>query len=213
MKKSGSQFQDHVPVQSLAASPSFRGAMRGSFRVRLRSAKLPSNLRLPAKTSADMSSSSKFIASSHQHYTTCKMASFRRSTLQLSSVRLLSETTTFVCRSCRSRIASTQTRQLHASSSSKAERQRSEYFSETDSGQGQRSPFEPGLGEEDGVDELSGGSRKQRKRQKGDPGYTPAKTADGLERIGTKQWVESMRDPKDRFQGYVHYDLDTGFGH
>ncbi|KAF2147727.1 hypothetical protein K461DRAFT_283321 [Myriangium duriaei CBS 260.36] len=35
-----------------------------------------------------------------------------------------------------------------------------------------------------------------------DPEYAPAKTWEGLERVGTKSWIQKMRDPGDSFEGW-----------
>ncbi|KAG8631211.1 hypothetical protein KVT40_000351 [Elsinoe batatas] len=106
-----------------------------------------------------------------------------------------SSPSTFICRNCRSRLVPS-ARQFQTSQPQLASAQERGLLDESAP---RSNPFAPGLGEsEDGQRTPRG----RRRRSGGDPGYTPAKTMDGLDWVGTKKWAEKIRDPKDRFEGW-----------
>ncbi|KAF2225526.1 hypothetical protein BDZ85DRAFT_316699 [Elsinoe ampelina] len=101
----------------------------------------------------------------------------------------------FICRTCRSRLPPS-ARQFQTSQPQLARAQERELL---DDSAPRSNPFAPGLGESDDGQRTQ---RGRRRRSGGDPGYTPAKTIDGLDWVGSKKWLEKMRDPKDRFEGW-----------
>ncbi|KAF4553640.1 Hypothetical protein D9617_6g093710 [Elsinoe fawcettii] len=100
-----------------------------------------------------------------------------------------------VCHACRRRLLPPEQRAISTSPIRNAEPQ----YTHSDSpATPQLNPFAPGIDSSD--TQLT--RREKRRTHEQDPGYVPAKTIDGLEWVGTKKWVEGMRDQGDRFEGW-----------
>ncbi|PNS15898.1 hypothetical protein CAC42_8004 [Sphaceloma murrayae] len=131
------------------------------------------------------------------------MANVWRSVSMWRPANGIAGTPSFVCKSCRSRIVSSHVRQFHESGTRRVGKRSVETPATTEEDPITTNPFKPGLNQDESLDQPAGtGLGDGRQPDEGDPTYEAARTAKGLEWVGTKKWVEAMRDPKDKFRGW-----------
>lgn len=110
-----------------------------------------------------------------------------------------------VCQSCQLRLASRyQRRQLHSSANSLAGSSGSGILSRfrRTSDPESAAPAEEATGTEDVMETEE---QTDNIDPSSDPSYVEAATWDGLEHVGSAQWLEKQEDPQDRFEGYASH--------
>jgi len=96
----------------------------------------------------------------------------------------------YVCRSCRNRLASTQHLQLHTAKPKPSSSITSRAFTTTSRLRAEGADDPP-------LDFSKYPDPKQ------DPNYVEALTVDGLKWVGSDKWLEKIQDVKDQFKGYA----------